>query len=120
MVNNALTWHPYCSINLTNAYHLSLTKGGTSMKRLLILFAAMVIAAFGTFTNARAAILDAPVPDNAYISLNGLDWAWAAPCSDVNCGSGFGLDLSFQGLLGWYIPSAAELALAPLVQDFIF
>lgn len=68
----------------------------------------------------QAAIIDAPVPVNAYITLNGGDWAWASPCSGDICGFGFGLDLSFQGPLGWHIPSAAELALAPLATDFIF
>ena len=69
---------------------------------------------------AQAAFVDAPVPINAYITLNGLDWAWASPCSGPNCSLGFGLDLSYESAFGWHIPSAAELALAPLAQDFVF
>jgi hypothetical protein len=68
----------------------------------------------------QSAKLDAPVPDNAYITLNGLDWAWASPCSGPDCGSGFGLDLSYQSAFGWHIPSAAELALAPVATNFVF
>ena len=69
---------------------------------------------------AQAAFIDAPVPGNTYITLNGLDWAWASPCSGPSCGSGFGLDLSYQSAYGWHIPSARELALAPVAQDFVF
>jgi hypothetical protein len=69
---------------------------------------------------AQAAYVDAPVPINAYITENGLDWAWASPCSGPNCGIGLGLDLSYETAFGWHIPSAAELALAPLGPDFVF
>jgi hypothetical protein len=69
---------------------------------------------------AHAAFVDAPVPSDAYITLNGFDWAWASPCSGPNCGSGFGLDLSFQSVFGWHIPSVEELALAPVGMDFVF
>lgn len=69
---------------------------------------------------AQSAFLDAPVPSNAFITFNSLDWAWASPCSAAGCGSGVGLDLSFQSAFGWHVPSAAELALAPLATDFVF
>jgi hypothetical protein len=70
--------------------------------------------------SAQAAFINAPVPGDAYITLNNLDWAWASPCSGPNCGSGFGLDLSYESGFGWHIPSAAELALAPVATDFVF
>ena len=70
---------------------------------------------------AQSAFIDAPVPSNAYISVNGFDWAWASPCSGPGCGSGgIGLDLSYESAFGWHIPSAAELALAPLAPAFVF
>jgi hypothetical protein len=70
---------------------------------------------------AHGALLNAPVPSNAYIVYNGLDWAWASPCSGPACGTGFGLDLSYQSTFGWHVPSAAELALAPPNgSDFVF
>lgn len=58
------------------------------------------------------AILNVPVPSNAYITIGGFDWAWASPLP--------GADLSFQGTLGWRIPTAAELLSAPLATDFLF
>jgi hypothetical protein len=59
-----------------------------------------------------AATMDAPVPTNAYIVKNGLDWAWASPLA--------GADLSYQGGLGWRLPTADELAFAPFATDFLF
>ena len=38
-----------------------------------------------TVISTQAAYLDAPVPSNAYITYNGLDWAWASPCSGAGC-----------------------------------
>ncbi len=76
----------------------------------------LAVAGLAFCTSANAAFLDAPVPANAYISQNGLDWAWANPLP----GPGNGFDLSFQGALGWHIPTAQELALAPLATDFLF
>lgn len=59
-----------------------------------------------------AAIINSPVPSNAYITHNGYEWAWAYPLP--------GADLSYQGTQGWRIPTPAELALAPLATDFLF
>lgn len=89
------------------------------MKKLLFLLCLLVGAVFSALP-VQAAIIDAPVPDNAYITYNDYDWAWASPCSSAACGIGFGLDLSYQSAFGWHIPTAEELALAPLATDFIF
>ena len=62
---------------------------------------------------ANAAFVTAPVPTNAYITQGGRDWAWAGPLAAV------GLDLSYQSQFGWHIPTAAELAYAPLATDFL-
>lgn len=58
------------------------------------------------------AILLTPVANNAYITVGGLDWAWANGVA--------GADLSFQAALGWRLPDAAELAAAPVATDFLF
>ncbi len=64
---------------------------------------------------AQAAYVNAPVASNAYISFGGLDWAWAFPLPASS-----GLDLSVQSAYGWRLPTAAELAAAPLATDFMF
>ncbi|MBL4741260.1 MAG: hypothetical protein JKY12_09710 [Sneathiella sp.] len=68
---------------------------------------------------AQAAPLNVAVPANAYINIGNLDWAWAAPCSPTQPSCGI-IDLSFQGPLGWRLPSAAEFASHPVAADFLF
>ena len=83
--------------------------------------AAAIALAVICATSAQAAIINTPVPTNAYITVGGLDWAWAMPVpSDGSGGFGVFIDLSVQGPLGWHVPSAAELALAPLAIQFLF
>lgn len=60
-----------------------------------------------------AAFIEAPVAANAYITANGLDWAWAYPLAE-------GLDLSYQSAFGWRLPTAAELLFAPDALAFQF
>jgi hypothetical protein len=84
------------------------------MKRRSFLLALAVAMTMGT--SARAAFLDVPVPVNAYITVGGLDWAWAAPLP----GPDNGLDLSYQSQFGWHIPTAQELTMAPLGTQFLF
>ena len=70
---------------------------------------------------ASAALLDVPLPANTYIIFGGLDWAWASPCSPTGCNGGQDvLDLSFQGPLGWRLPTAPELLARPAPIDFSF
>jgi len=79
----------------------------------------VVIACFGFslgMKSVEAAILDSPVPNNAYITQGGLDWAWASPI-EASYGD---LDLSYQSQFGWRLPTLAELAFAPLATDFLF
>ncbi|MCF2905052.1 VPLPA-CTERM sorting domain-containing protein [Octadecabacter sp. CECT 8868] len=69
---------------------------------------------------AFAAPINSPVADNAYITKGGLDWAWAAPCAPTSptCGA---IDLSYQGGLGWRLPTLAEFNAAAIVaMDFVF
>ena len=66
------------------------------------------------------AIVNAPVPVNAYITYGGLDWAWASPCAptpDDTCG---GFDLTYQATQGWRVATAADFTNAPTAMDFIF
>ena len=84
---------------------------------------ALAALVFGAPAPALAQI-DAPVPAANYITFGGFDWAWASPCppsggyGGVTCGNGPILDLSYQGTLGWRLPTAAELAAGPSVSDF--
>lgn len=79
-----------------------------------------------TASIAHAAIVNAPVPTSAYITVGGFDWAWAFPISpDGAFGQGsaspqYRIDLSYQSQFGWRLPSAAELLLAPDAVDFLF
>ena len=82
------------------------------MKLTQLLAAAGIAAAVAT-TGAQAAV-NVVVPTNAYITLGGLDWAWASPLDQGT------VDLTFQAQFGWRLPTAAELGLAPLATDFLF
>lgn len=69
---------------------------------------------------ARAEQALTPIPFNAFITANGLDWAWAGPCParSNTCGA---IDLSFQAQFGWRLPSAVEiLTQRPTAFDFVF
>jgi hypothetical protein len=87
---------------------------------------ASILAAVATMAlaaPASAAFLDSPIPSNAYITFNGADWAWGAPCSaDVgsSCDSSAASYLSYQGSQGWRLPTAAEVAAGPSMTDFLF
>jgi PEP-CTERM motif-containing protein len=92
---------------------------GTSMGRAAVIFT-LALASLVIAPRAEASFLNAPVPVNAYITIGGLDWAWASPLpSDGSAGAG-AVDLSFQGALGWRIPTAADLLSAPLATQFLF
>lgn len=70
-------------------------------------------------TTASAASIDVPVPTNLYITVAGLDWAWASPCSPSGCGGIYGpLDMSYQSTQGWRVATAADFAFAPNWTDF--
>lgn len=69
--------------------------------------------------NANAAFVDQPLPDNAFITKSGLDWAWAGQCAPIEPSCGI-LDLSYQSQFGWRLPTAEEMLLVPDVGDFAF
>ncbi len=66
----------------------------------------------GFVSGGHASIINSPVPSNAFITFGGLQWAWASPLP--------GADLSYQGGLGWRLPTLLELAMAPDATDFMF
>lgn len=70
-----------------------------------LLFMLLLVPAYADFTQT-------PVPTNAYIVFQGLDWAWGGPCPYQGGCFATG-DLSYQGTQGWHVPTAAELALVP-------
>lgn len=77
---------------------------------------------------SHATFVDQPLPSNAYIQFNGLDWAWANPVAGDGSyvpvrgePAGFtGVDLSYQSRYGWRFATAEELLDAPTAMDFIF
>ena len=87
-----------------------------------LLLALGILFGFGTVSDAT--IINAPVPTNAYVVQNGLDWAWASPLpafvGDLTNPPNNGLDLSFQSQFGWGIPTFAQLVMAPLATAFLF
>lgn len=62
--------------------------------------AGLCLTVFSTFANG--ALYNAEVPANTYVTINGFDVAWAAPCAAEgnSCGN---IDLSFQGQFGWQV-----------------
>src|SRR6266852_1401736 len=83
--------------------------------------AAALVLVVGCLSSAHASFINSPVPGNAFITEAGRDWAWAMPVpSDGSGGFGVLVDLTFQGPLGWHVPTAADLAVAPLATHFLF
>lgn len=87
------------------------------MKKLLIAGAAAAMAACFMGGTASAAT-NVPVPDDAFITFNGQDWAWASPCSPDGCGGYSPIDMSFQATQGWRVAEAADLLTGPSAADF--
>jgi len=78
-----------------------------------------IVAALSFGGPAQSAVLvNGPLPTNAYITFNGLDWAWANPWPYTDPNAQW--DLSVQAAFGWRIPTLAELALAPAAAQFAF
>lgn len=85
------------------------------MKFLKTTVASAALSVCAMTTASDAALFEQEVASNAYITMNGLDWAWANPLPDS------GLDLGFQAQFGWRLPTIDELLnFAPLATDFMF
>lgn len=78
------------------------------MKRLFVLAAWAFLGMQAVATPAQAAIDNGPVDSADYITIGGLDWAWASPCNPFapTCGA---IDLSVQGPLGWALASTSQI-----------
>ena len=70
-------------------------------------------------SSANAALVQAPLPANAYITLNGFDWAWGASCSSRSAADCDTPDFSFQISLGWRIAEAGDMGIAPTALNFL-
>lgn len=83
-----------------------------------LLSSAALLGAAILSTPASAAPINAPVPTANFITVGGLDWAWAAPCSfsAPSCGV---VDLSYQSTQGWRIPTRAEFIARPTTAQFL-
>lgn len=71
-------------------------------------------------SSANAALVQTPLPVNAYITLNGFDWAWGASCSSRSAADCDTPDYAFQISLGWRVAQASDMALAPMAANFLF
>jgi len=71
------------------------------MKKKLFLLAIVMSVIFSMAGMASAALLDAPVPSNAYITIGNYDVAWVSPVDET-----FSLDLSYQSQFGWKVMTA--------------
>lgn len=72
---------------------------------------------------ASAVPINSPVPGNATIVFEGLEWAWGGSCPYQGlCGvegnpTAGGGSLAYQSTQGWRLPTALEMALVP-EEDF--
>jgi hypothetical protein len=74
-----------------------------SLKSILAALALAVLPAV-----AEATPIYAPVPTSEYVTIDGVDWAWASPCAYTGgCST---IDMSFQSGEGWRLPTAQEVA----------
>lgn len=85
-----------------------------------MLLGAMIAGAATISGGANASLVNAPVPSNAYIAFDGLDWAWASPVAADGSFGCCGVDLSYEGQFGWRLPTSTEMLNAPLATQFIF
>lgn len=87
------------------------------LHRTVLSFVLMATAAPNAFSTPLVA---APLPSNAYITKNGYEWAWIFAVAPDGSYFGFVPDFSFQAPLGWRLPTAKEMMLAPTAGDFQF
>ena len=96
------------------------TEASLSFARDMGIRCILALAASFLAVSSKAAKLDEPVPINAYITLNGYDWAWGSNCSR-NEGTGCDtLDFAYQATQGWRIAMETDMSKAPRAVDFLF
>ena len=82
--------------------------------------ACLIVTGILTSPSALSALVEAPLPSNTYITMNGFDWAWGASCVSKNASDCDTIDDSYQQALGWSIAQASDMPLAPTALDFLF
>jgi hypothetical protein len=88
-----------------------------TLRQVTLGFVLLTIAAASVFA---VPIVQAPLPSNAYITKNGYEWAWMFAVAPDGTYGGLTPDFSFQAPLGWRLPTAEEMAWAPVATDFLF
>ena len=80
------------------------------MRNLKLLAASATLVGFIGVLPAQALPINSPVPVNATITFDGIQWAWGSPCPyNSGCGVSYPSTLSYQGTQGWSLPTQAEL-----------
>lgn len=83
------------------------------MRKLVLLLS--IVFLLGTVNVAFSALLDAEVPDNAYIQIGGYDVAWISPVDED-----YYVDMSYQSQFGWEIMNQEIFDLLQIdAYDFI-
>jgi hypothetical protein len=77
------------------------------MKKLLVGLTLMMLLVVQAYAQ-----INSPVPTNAYIVFDGLDWAWGGPCPYSGGCYATGT-LTYQGTQGWMLPTVGDMALIP-------
>lgn len=86
------------------------------MKTKILATAACALTMMGA--GSANAVINAPVPADNYITFNGNDWAWAAPCAPYDGDSCGPVDMTYQSTQGWRIADAADFLTGPTAADF--
>lgn len=94
--------------------------GKFETRNLTLRVCALAFLAFFACSSANAALLNVPLPANAFITLNGFDWAWGASCTSKLAGDCDTPEFAFQTSQGWSIAQTSDMALAPTALDFLF
>lgn len=86
-------------------------------KRAYLQLAAVAVVLTVGISGASAVLTPGPLPDTAYITVGGLDWAWASPVNEQFWGGGNELKPpEFQQ--DWRFATDAEMAGLPSLADF--
>ena len=85
-------------------------------RRVRVQLATVAVVLTVGISGASAALTAGPLPDTAYITVNGLDWAWASPVNEQFFGANELKPPEFQE--GWRFATDTEMAGLPSLADF--
>lgn len=85
-------------------------------RRVRVQLATVAIVLMVGISTASATLTPGPVPNTAYITVNGLDWAWASPVNEQWWGDNELKLPEFQD--GWRFATDLEMAGLPSLADF--